>query len=219
MRETRATAPEGLHVRFERATTYAHARFRRFDDGYCRNSTSRLACWRNPTLDSWCVNVSSSDATKTIDDLDRTIIELLQADGRRPVTDMARELGVSATTVQRRIDRLIEDGVIRIIALAQASLVGYPVHVVFGITAQLDRIAEIEEALAAEDEVVWAAWTTGSFDVIAEAFFRSNDHLRGFIQQRLAKIPGIIRVENTTVLSLGKNVHKLDTVVRINGRQ
>lgn len=158
-------------------------------------------------------------SARSIDDLDRAIIELLQEDGRRPVTEMARALDVSGTTVQRRIDRLIADGIIRIIALAQASLVGLPVHVIFGITAQVDCIASIEEALAAEDEVIWVAWTTGSFDLIAEAFFRSNDHLRRFIQTRLARIPGIIRVENTTVLSLGKNVHKIDTVVRVDKRR
>lgn len=140
---------------------------------------------------------------------------MLQADGRRPVSEMARELDVSATTVQRRIDRLIDDGVIRIIALAKASLVGLPVHVIFGITAQVACIPSIEETLAAEDEVIWVAWTTGSYDLIAEAFFESHDHLRRFVQERLARIDGIIRVENATVLSLGKNVHKIDTVVRV----
>lgn len=152
---------------------------------------------------------------RSIDAIDRQIIELLQEDGRRPVTDMARIVNASGSTIQRRIDRLIDEGIIRIIALAQASLVGLPVHVIFGITAQVDRIAAIEEALANENEVIWVAWTTGSFDLIAEAFFASNDHLRRFIQTRLAQIPGIIRVENTTVLSLGKNVHKIDTVVRV----
>lgn len=155
------------------------------------------------------------DSRRSIDDLDRQIIELLQEDGRRPVTEMARHLDCSGSTIQRRIDRLIDEGIIRIIALAQASLVGLPVHVIFGITAQVNCIASIEEALVEEQEVIWVAWTTGSFDLVAEAFFASNDHLRQFIQTRLAQIPGIIRVENTTVLSLGKNVHKLDTVVRV----
>ena len=161
------------------------------------------------------IDATDGQVQHVIDMLDRAIIKQLQEDGRRPVAEIARRLNVSDTTVQRRVERLIADGVISIIALIQASLVGLPVHVIFGVTAQLDQVANIEEALAAEDEVIWVAWTTGAFDLVAEAFFESNQHLRQFVQTRLACIPGIIRVENTTVLSLTKNVHKLANVERV----
>lgn len=150
----------------------------------------------------------------SIDVLDRAIIKQLQEDGRRTVAEIARRLNVSGTTIQRRIERLTAEGIISIIAIIQASLVGLPVHVIFTITAQLNQVADIEAALAAEDEVIWVAWTTGASDLVAEAFFESNEHLRQFIQTRLASIPGIIRVANTTVLSLAKTAHKLHDVER-----
>jgi Lrp/AsnC family transcriptional regulator, regulator for asnA, asnC and gidA len=160
-------------------------------------------------------NAPEGQTQHVIDVLDRAIIKQLQEDGRRAVAEIARRLNVSDTTVQRRIERMTSDGVISIIALIQASLVGLPVHVIFGVTAQLEQVGAIEEALAAEDEVIWVAWTTGSFDLVVEAFFESNDHLRQFVQTRLARIPGIIQVENTVVLSLTKNVHKPDSLERV----
>ena len=77
----------------------------------------------------------------TIDRTDLAIIDLLHEDGRRPVADMARLLGISGTTVQRRIERLTEDGVIRIMALAQEPLLGLPVQVVLAIKVQLPYVA------------------------------------------------------------------------------
>lgn len=153
-----------------------------------------------------------------IDRTDLAIIELLQEDGRRPVADMARLLGISGTTVQRRIDRLTEDGVIRIMALAQEPLVGLPVQVVLAIRASLSQVQNVQEMLAAQEEVVWVAWTTGAADLLVEAFFHSHDHLREFLQERLAQVPGLERVDTNVVLSLGKSVHKIETMVRFNDR-
>ncbi len=47
-----------------------------------------------------------------LDALDRTLIGLLRADGRAPVSRLAEALGVSRGTVQNRLDRLVDDGVI-----------------------------------------------------------------------------------------------------------
>ena len=47
-----------------------------------------------------------------LDALDRTLIGLLRADGRAPVSRLAEDLGVSRGTVQNRLDRLVDEGVI-----------------------------------------------------------------------------------------------------------
>ena len=47
-----------------------------------------------------------------LDALDRTLIGLLRADGRAPVSRLAEALGVSRGTVQNRLDRLVDEGVI-----------------------------------------------------------------------------------------------------------
>jgi Lrp/AsnC family leucine-responsive transcriptional regulator len=48
-----------------------------------------------------------------IDDIDRRILGILRRDGRAPVTDIAREVGLSAAPVSRRIERMEASGVIR----------------------------------------------------------------------------------------------------------
>ena len=49
---------------------------------------------------------------KQIDDTDRALISILRRDGRAPVSKVAEILDVSRATVQRRIDRLVEDGIV-----------------------------------------------------------------------------------------------------------
>ena len=47
-----------------------------------------------------------------LDDIDRRIVNALQADGRLPMVELAERVGLSATPCQRRVKRLEEEGVI-----------------------------------------------------------------------------------------------------------
>ena len=62
-----------------------------------------------------------------LDELDLRIIGQLQDDGRKPSTEIARALRVPRTTVARRIERLVNDGIITIGVFANGSKIGLPV--------------------------------------------------------------------------------------------
>jgi Lrp/AsnC family transcriptional regulator for asnA, asnC and gidA len=68
-----------------------------------------------------------------LDLIDRKIIESLQADGRTAFTALARETGVSEAAVRARVRRLMENGVIEVVAVTNPLMVGFDVMAMVGI--------------------------------------------------------------------------------------
>ena len=57
-------------------------------------------------------SIKKSENIRQIDDTDRKILNMLSANSRRKLTDMARDTGLSITSIKARIDRLVEDEII-----------------------------------------------------------------------------------------------------------
>lgn len=141
---------------------------------------------------------------QNIDELDEQIISMLQVDGRRPAADIAREIGVPRATVQRRIDSLTSDGLIVIKAYANAREIGLPVHVWVVLRVSLDCVVSASQMISDFKEIRWVGIVSGGSNILAEAFFSSNEHAHAFFTQRLARVGGIQQVETLHVLSLEK---------------
>lgn len=148
-----------------------------------------------------------------IDDVDLRIIQLLQEDGRRPTSAVARELRLPEATTRRRIDRLIREEIIRVVAVADSEKLNLPIHVLIGLQVDLTKAEEISAALCQLDEVRWVVITTGPQEFVLEAFFRSTQHFHDFLVKRLAQIPGITRTQTSTVLTLLKNIYRWDVLI------
>lgn len=145
----------------------------------------------------------------TIDDLDRSILEMFAAQPRVGVLECSRRLGVARATVQARLDRLTRTGVIRGWGpdLSPEAL-GYPVtaFVTLEIRQHSPRRAahdEVSEHLAAIPEVLEAHTTTGAGDVLARIVARSNADLQRVIDRVLAS-PGVVRA--STVIALATQI-------------
>lgn len=117
-----------------------------------------------------------------VDELDLKIIGALQVDGRRPVAEIARQIGMSKSTVQRRLDTLIRDRVIMIAAYADSAKLGLGIHVHLNLRVDLSAYQRVTDAVAALTEVRWVAVTTGPADIVVEAYFASSNHLHEFIK-------------------------------------
>ena len=75
----------------------------------------------------------ASRSAEDVSELDRAIIERLQADGRRPFTQIAAELGVSEAAVRARTNRLTERGVLQIVGVADPMKLGYDQVALIGV--------------------------------------------------------------------------------------
>ena len=100
-----------------------------------------------------------------MDDIDKKIIEMLQTNGRSPNARIAREVGVSEGTVRRRLRRLVQDEIIRVVAVPDPEKMGFNTVALVGIQADPDKIDDVARMLAQLDETQYVSLTTGSFDI------------------------------------------------------
>ncbi len=139
-----------------------------------------------------------------LDQLDRAIISQLQEDGRRPFRAIARALGVSEGTVRSRATRLQEDGILRILALADPYALGYAVQASVLVRVRPAAHARVAETLTAWPEVMYLSSCAGSADLYMHIVCRNHDDLWRLLGERLGAVEGVDRTE--TYLEL--RVHK-----------
>jgi Lrp/AsnC family transcriptional regulator for asnA, asnC and gidA len=139
-----------------------------------------------------------------LDEIDRRVIKILQADGRRPNTDIARELHVSETTIRKRIAQLVSRGLINIVAVPTPRAVGLTLSAIIGISVTLPKLVEISEELKRQQEVRYVGVSTGRYDIIVEAFFFDQQHFLDFISSKLSRMDGITGLETSMILDVVK---------------
>lgn len=139
-----------------------------------------------------------------LDDVDRDILRILQTDGRTSNTEIARRLGITETTVRKRIAGMRENEFFEIVAIPTPKAANYNISAIIGLSVSLPNIREISDALTQRPEIRYCGLSTGRFDVIVEAFFVDNDHLLEFTTEVLSKLPGIRDVETSLILRIEK---------------
>jgi Lrp/AsnC family transcriptional regulator for asnA, asnC and gidA len=125
-------------------------------------------------------------------------------DARLTNVEIAQRLHTSEPTIRRRINRLLANGSIRIVAVASPFDLGFEVMAVLGVKVNCAELALIGEALSAMEEVRFVGVTLGAYDLVAEAWLESREALITFLSERLAKLPGVKDVEPIQVLKLLK---------------
>ena len=138
---------------------------------------------------------------RLVTETDRAIIRLLQQNARVSYAELSRATGIPESTVRRRMDRMQQRGVIEFTMLADPGRLGYDLRAMVGLKVELNRLDEIGAALRAMDEVVFAAFVTGGFDILVQVVVRSQDGLVEFLTRRLAPLAGI-RSTETFVMPL-----------------
>jgi Lrp/AsnC family transcriptional regulator for asnA, asnC and gidA len=149
---------------------------------------------------------ASSDA---VDSLDVRIIAHLRQDGRTSNRELARLLGYSEATVRRRVRALIDDGRIRIIAIADPHVLGYAIDVIIGVEVQPGRVNEVAASFAALENVRAVTITTGASDLVVAAIFRSNDELLSFLSKDVGNIEGVLRTSTAYNIRVVKRAFDL----------
>jgi Lrp/AsnC family transcriptional regulator for asnA, asnC and gidA len=139
-----------------------------------------------------------------LDELDHKIIAVLQENARLTNSEVARQVGSTEPTVRRRTDRLLENHVIKIVAVAPPMPLGYQIVAIMGIQIDHKHLCTVERALAEMPEIRFAGVTLGSYDVVVEAWFRDNEELLNFLHEQLSKIEGIQRIESLQVAKMIK---------------
>ncbi len=145
-------------------------------------------------------------AAPLLDDVAKAIIEQLQQDGRRSYAAIGKEVGLSEAAVRQRVQRLIDSGVMEVVAVTDPLQLGFARQAMVGIevTGALDPVAE---ELAALDEVDYVVVTAGAYDILAEVVCESDERLLELISEKIRRIDGVSRTETFMYLKLRKQTY------------
>ena len=153
----------------------------------------------------------SSDASlrriDDMDELDREIMSLLQIDGRASNAKIAREVGVSEGTVRRRLRRLIQEDVVKVIAVPNLEKLGYATTALIGLQTAPGRSDAVADAIANLNEAHYVAITTGAYDVFIWVGVESTESLGTFLRTKIGVIGDVQRTETFVNLAIKKRTY------------
>jgi Lrp/AsnC family transcriptional regulator for asnA, asnC and gidA len=152
---------------------------------------------------------SREGAMSTIEAIDRQIVELLMEDGRTPSAEIARRLGwVSERAVRYRLARLLERGIVQVVAIPNPKALGYGVVADVFIEVEAGAILAVAKRLAAFECVSYVACSMGDVDVSIQIVGRDNSEVYSFVTGVVAKIPGVRKTSTLIVPIILKDVYQ-----------
>ncbi|MCD6276603.1 MAG: Lrp/AsnC family transcriptional regulator, partial [Thermoplasmata archaeon] len=127
-----------------------------------------------------------------MDDKDFKIIEILQQNARTPYTDIAKILGVTETTVRKRISEMEKKGIIKKYTVeVDPEKLGYKTVTILGMDVEPKHLLEAAKKLAEIPETKWVATSTGDHMIMSEIWARNGEHLLQILTNKIGKIKGI----------------------------
>jgi Lrp/AsnC family transcriptional regulator for asnA, asnC and gidA len=151
--------------------------------------------------------------TRSLDDVDRRIIDQLQEEGRRPYTEIARSVGISEASVRQRVASLTERGVIQIVAATSPIALGM-IQAFVSVRLSGSGLEEAAERIAAIPEVDYVAVCTGPTDLLVGAVCRDNEHLLEVVTHGIREVPGVAETDTAVILSELKDSYRFSDSVR-----
>ena len=147
------------------------------------------------------------NAIAVLDEIDQEIIRLLRTDGRMSFTEVGKRLDMPEATARYRVQRLLQSGIVQVIAWPNPEKLGTPHVVIVSLIVDNGQIDAIAKALEAMVEVRFVAITTGHYDIIADVFFGNYTEVTTFFE-KMKRIPGIIQHDSHFILKLLKAEYK-----------
>lgn len=143
--------------------------------------------------------------------LDSHIIRLLQKDGRMPNIALAEALNISESTVRKRLRKILDSGVIQIVAVGNPIKMGFELAGVVKLNIEAKKADKILAELNEIDSIIWIALTTGSSDIDVEFIARSIQDLNSLIFGKIGKIDGVKSTETSIMVDVIKDKHDWGT--------
>jgi Lrp/AsnC family transcriptional regulator for asnA, asnC and gidA len=144
-----------------------------------------------------------------LDSTAKQIIEQLQQDGRRSYAAIGKAVGLSEAAVRQRVQRLLDTGVMQIVAVTDPLTLGFRRQTMIGIRCEGD-LERVAEQLAVLDEIDYVVITAGSFDLLIEVVCEDDDHLLEILS-RVRSVPSVTSTETFVYLKLRKQTYSWGT--------
>jgi Lrp/AsnC family transcriptional regulator for asnA, asnC and gidA len=154
---------------------------------------------------------SSSNKKKALDQVDCRMIELLQKDGRISNTDIAKKIGISEATVRTRLNRLIREEFIQIVAVSNPMKLGFDMVGNIRIHVEIKKMTKIIRELKKLKPLWFIVQTTGGTGIDTEFVVKSLDELNDLIFEKINKIDGVVKTETSLFLKYIKRQYDWGT--------
>jgi Lrp/AsnC family transcriptional regulator for asnA, asnC and gidA len=148
-------------------------------------------------------------AQVSLDAFSRHIIDQLQQDGRRSYAAIGKAVGLSEAAVRQRVQRLLELGVMQIVAVTDPMSLGFRRQTMIGIRCSGD-LQRVADRLAGMDAIDYVVITAGSFDLLIEVVCEDDDQLLEILGQ-VRSIPSVTTTETFVYLKLCKQTYHWGT--------
>jgi Lrp/AsnC family transcriptional regulator, regulator for asnA, asnC and gidA len=153
---------------------------------------------------------SARAASPPLDDVSKRIIEQLQEDGRRTYATIGKAVGLSEAAVRQRVQRLLDAGVMQIVAVTDPMQLGFSRQAMIGVRVEGD-ICAVADQLVEMAEVEYLVITAGSFDLLIEVVCEDDDHLLDLLSHRIRALPAVKSTETFVYLKLCKQLYNWGT--------
>jgi Lrp/AsnC family transcriptional regulator, regulator for asnA, asnC and gidA len=141
-----------------------------------------------------------------LDDVSKAIIEQLQQDGRRSYAAIGKVVGLSEAAVRQRVQRLIDGGVMQVVAVTDPLELGFARQAMVGVRVQ-GPLEKVADALASLDEVDYVVITAGSYDLLVEVVCESDEALLNVLSNKIRTIENVLSTETFMYLQLRKQTY------------
>src|SRR5215470_6275399 len=143
------------------------------------------------------------------DKIDIKIVNLLLEDGRMPASEIARRMGdISERAVRYRIDRMVNEGVVQISAVARPQAFGLTTIAYVWLEVESDRILEVAKKMANYDHVSYVACGIGESDVSIQIVAKDTAEIYQFVTEVVRKVPGVRKTTTSIVPLVLKDVYQ-----------
>ncbi len=142
---------------------------------------------------------------RDLDDKDLQIIAALQINGRTSYAELAEGIDLSQAAIRLRVNRLLESGIVEIVAITDPLSIGFTVVAMVGLTVDGD-IEALSNEIGVREYAVYVVLTSGRFDMLVEVLCADNDHLVEVLSD-LRALDGVSSVEAHTYLRLTKQTY------------
>jgi len=150
------------------------------------------------------------------DKTDIKIVNFLLEDGRMPASEIARRIGnISERAVRYRIDRMVEETVIRVSAVAKPQAFGLTTIADVWLEVESDRILEVARRMAEFDNVSYVACGIGESDVSIQIVAKDTAEIYQFVTEVIRKVPGVRKTTTSIVPLIIKDVYQWRVPERI----
>lgn len=142
-----------------------------------------------------------------LDSVDQYIIEAMRNDGRIAFAQIAQQLNVSPGMIRVRYNRLVEMGILKVVAVTNPLRMGYKTMAMIGIRTEGEKMLQVAEQVATFEEVIYLIVVSGRYDIIAEVVCRDHADLLRFLTEKLYKVQGVRESESFMHLKIQKEVY------------